>query len=341
MVQFYKRPFAETGDKAAIPTDTQSGGSLDYQRDLATDPAAKAIPRDQTNQFYYDLTLNIQQYQIHGVPEFITSADNGGSPYSYNKFAMVRYDDGNGYRNYMSLSDTNTFDPSDKSAWGMLDATNAILGVGFDAGVVDGDVVYYDTGVPTFKKAQANGTVAGNVIGIADVTYGSVILSGVCNLFSGLTPGSIYYLSASSAGQVSTVLPGLNRVRMGIAKSATELFVQPQVILNPNFIGMGMYNEGSAQTIPGDHTNNLIIFKTLDFDHSKGVVSFDSTTNYSYKALVAGVFEVTGIITLRFGGASSTGSCYLELWLKPAGGPSFVNFQRLSQIDNGNGDDVT
>lgn len=123
---FYRTPFAASGDISPVPIGPLGDGSLsyaegfsfDYERNPATDPAAKRIPRDQTNQLYRDMTDNIGQYQRFGNPEWITTADNGGSAFTYSRGAYVRYDAGAGVRLFGSLVDANTSVPgSDATKW--------------------------------------------------------------------------------------------------------------------------------------------------------------------------------------------------------------------------------
>lgn len=137
MIQyFYRTPFAASGDISPIPIGPLGDGSLsyaegfsfDYERNPATDPAAKRIPRDQTNQLYRDITDNIGQYQRFSVPEWITSADNGGTPYAYARGAQVRYDAGAGVRVFASLVDANTSVPgSDATKWRDVDPFSTSL----------------------------------------------------------------------------------------------------------------------------------------------------------------------------------------------------------------------
>lgn len=132
MVKYFLNPFGTAGDKTVIPNDVQVSGSvsyasgwgIDYQKNLATDPTAKPVPRSQTNQLMFDVTENIQQYQRHGNPEFITTADNGGTPFPYAKYAIVRYDDsgvGTNYKLFQSLVDGNTSLPTNAVAWYLLE----------------------------------------------------------------------------------------------------------------------------------------------------------------------------------------------------------------------------
>lgn len=99
-----------------------------------------------------------------------------------------------------------------------------INGVTFEASVADGEAVRWDSGNTRFDEAIADGTANNRAVGIADVTNSRVYLYGECPLFSGLTPGSRYYLDASTAGALTATAPA-DVVTIGIAKSATTLWV--------------------------------------------------------------------------------------------------------------------
>lgn len=123
MAYYYVYPFAVSGDRAAVPTTYDGSGTLSYQNGftenyqliLGTDPDALPIPRDQSNQIYYDVTNNVKQYQEHGFPDWISAADNnpGGvpTPYAYDLYAFVRYNDGSGMKVYQNLVQGNTDTP--------------------------------------------------------------------------------------------------------------------------------------------------------------------------------------------------------------------------------------
>lgn len=140
MVKFFKTPFAESGDKTAVPDATQPDGSVsydqgygfDYQRDQDIDPLAKNVERDKQNQLFNDITAALRQYQVYAFPDFITTADNGGTAFSYSKYAVVRYDDGSGFRLYESLVDANTSLPTDFTKWKYFGAVSAKPGDGKD-----------------------------------------------------------------------------------------------------------------------------------------------------------------------------------------------------------------
>jgi microcystin-dependent protein len=63
-------------------------------------------------------------------------------------------------------------------------------------------------------------------VGVADVTNSKVYAFGdAVGLFGGLTPGARYYLSGTVAGALTATAPSSNIVLVGIAKTATEMFV--------------------------------------------------------------------------------------------------------------------
>lgn len=97
---YYIFPFGQSADDlTTIPQSPAVGGGVSYhngwtalyEEDLNTDPTAKPIPRGQTNQLFYDITNNIQEYQQYGSPNWITALDNGGSSFEYPIYARVYY----------------------------------------------------------------------------------------------------------------------------------------------------------------------------------------------------------------------------------------------------------
>lgn len=123
--KFFRAPFATTGDKVAIPDDVQPSGAIsysqgfgpDYERNPATDPLAKRVPRDETNQYLFDITSNLRQYQINGFPEWVTSAQNGGAPLSYALNSYVRHNGGGTWQVYYAKIDGATLEPGLAAGW--------------------------------------------------------------------------------------------------------------------------------------------------------------------------------------------------------------------------------
>lgn len=98
----------------------------------------------------------------------------------------------------------------------------------FAPAVVTGNAVYWDAANSRFDQALADGTAKQNAVGFADVANGAVYAFGPAALFAGLTPGP-YYLSGATAGAITTAAPSANVLFVGIAKSATEMFVDIDV----------------------------------------------------------------------------------------------------------------
>ncbi len=111
----------------------------------------------------------------------------------------------------------------------MIAAANSAIVISnatFEASVANGEAVRWDAGNSRFDEAIADGSANGNAVGIADVTNSKVYCYGETPaLFSGLTPGSKYYLSDATAGAVTATAPAGHKVILGVAKSATVMFV--------------------------------------------------------------------------------------------------------------------
>lgn len=96
---YFDVPFAFSGDVTAIPDPLQTGGTVsftegwnyNYQRDLATDPAALPIDRSTMNWLLLQITTALQALQQTGCPEFILASQNGGAAYSYAKGTVVNW----------------------------------------------------------------------------------------------------------------------------------------------------------------------------------------------------------------------------------------------------------
>ena len=122
---YFRTPFANSGDKAAIPNDAQVDNTVSFEQgytpqyglDVNTEPTARRIERNKHNQLMNLITTALQQYQQFSIPDFITSADNGGSAFSYALGSVVRYDPGGGVRIYQSTSNANTALPTVLANW--------------------------------------------------------------------------------------------------------------------------------------------------------------------------------------------------------------------------------
>lgn len=127
--KYFGVPFGTSGDKATIPEATQPSGAVsytqgwgpDYERDPDTDPLAKRVPRDETNEIYYQVTNALKYLQLYGTPEWY-AVDGSGSPVSYPISARVRYNAGAGMQVWQSIVAANTSVPgADLTKWVVAD----------------------------------------------------------------------------------------------------------------------------------------------------------------------------------------------------------------------------
>lgn len=129
---YFDVPFAFSGDVTAIPDPLQTGGTVsftegwnyNYQRNLATDPAALPIDRSTMNWLLLQITTAIQALQQTGCPEFITSTQNGGTAFSYGKGSRVLWSASGSapFTKFVNLNAGNTNTPS------LSDPTGATTG---------------------------------------------------------------------------------------------------------------------------------------------------------------------------------------------------------------------
>lgn len=132
MLKFFRFPFAIAGDKTSIPDPAQATGSVsytqgfgpDYEVDPLVDPDGKDVPRDETNQLFFDVTNAIKEYQTFGTPDFITSAMNGGMAFAYGLNARVVWLDGEVYE---SLINSNTDTPATATSWRKISGVQSNL----------------------------------------------------------------------------------------------------------------------------------------------------------------------------------------------------------------------
>lgn len=120
--KFFGIPFAATGDKTAVPDAVQPDGSVSYSNGFGfdyeranTDPAYKPVPREQTNQLYFDLTEALGILQKQGVSDWFDPAVTS-SNYPIN--ATVRHID----QFWLSAVANNSSTPGANTDWVSINA---------------------------------------------------------------------------------------------------------------------------------------------------------------------------------------------------------------------------
>lgn len=326
--KYFLYPFAVDGVTTPVGNATDPGGVVTYQqgfgdrytRELGVDPAALPYPQPQHNSILLDVTLALQAIQQWGIPRFITPDDNAPgdppvpTPFPYAIWAYALYDDGvNGPRIYQSLENTNIATPADFTKWGLRDNVAGKITLDnsvFQTGVVDGDIVYFNSSISKFDLAVANGTAAQQVIGVADVTNLRVCSFGSIALFTGLTPGATYYLSATIPGEITATLPTGFIMELGVALNLTTLFLKnTSEVASDIPTGSMLDYAGNIYNVPSGYllaTGGLISRTT--YGALLGAITF------SQSATLASSTTVTGL--------SDTSSMYIGMPLEGSGIPS-------------------
>lgn len=243
MTKFYIQPFAASGDVGtAIPEAVQPSGSVsyaqgfgpDYSREQGVDPLAKDVPREATNQLYRDITDNLGFLQRHGVPEWVTPAQNGGTPLLYGAGAIVRYraDPGDPYRTYVSLEDGNSDPPDEFGTWTLFEYRFP------DASDTTSVRIPVDPAYVTARLAGVSITVPAaseTVAGISEYATGAETIAGSPANRTVTPPG---LAAAAAAGEWATpaaTTAASGRVRLttdaeAIARASTTLAVTPAAL---------------------------------------------------------------------------------------------------------------
>ena len=130
-------PFASSGSVTAVPDAVQGDGSVSFTQGYGPNyelpqgsPGALNVENVKMNYLFNLLTTTTQNWQQFTTASWITHAENGGSAFSYAKYALVLYTDGHVYE---SLVGSNTTDPvNDGINWTIVDSSNQRITLGSD-----------------------------------------------------------------------------------------------------------------------------------------------------------------------------------------------------------------
>ena len=285
MLKFFRVPFALSGTRTPVPDAADPSGYVsfiegygaDYQR-AKTDPLSKNIERDKMNGLFFDMTNAVAELQAQGTPDFITTALNGGSPYSYARNAVVRWTDGN---LYVSLAGGNTAAPSDATKWVRYD-----LILGFD-GVGAIDVLDQNKPMANYTALRA---YSGRALGVRITQQGlaGFFARSLTDTTSADNGGTIIVDAAGRrwirlyAGQVNVKWFGA--VGDGVADDLGPIQAAINVVTNTTFAttwpgGVKSYAKGGGGVLlpPGRYrvTDSILLGQHVSF---RGI----STTGYLY-----------------------------------------------------------
>ena len=224
MAEYFKRPFAEEGDKISIPADTQIDGSVSFQKgwtglyslDPASVPEAKRLEREKHNYIFNKITDNVKEWQEQTYPYWI--ADKGdGLPFSYAKNTIVKYTDG---KSYISLIDTNDTIPTSTS-WAESDFVNLTTDQ-----TKDGILTLTSSPIVPISSASGEAVNFSQVIGIGQTwqNVGSVRSFGVNyqNIHDKPMRVSIGFLGGPGGSIIDISLDSVTKLRAVVTPSTVH-----------------------------------------------------------------------------------------------------------------------
>lgn len=349
MAKYFVNPFAISGNKAPIPDPVQPSGfvsytegfGLDYTRDLSTDAQAKAILEANINELFYEVTLAIQEYQQHGIPAWITSADNLGSPFPYNKYALVLYNPGTGTVPWQSLVTNNTATPgSDPTKWALaINIVTSWNGFINPVDITAGSNISITNGVISFTGAagfvtptQLQNQTLNFISGINDPNSYTGSISGYVSYQNGQniellftaanTANASFELNALGGKQMVTSVPyyGLYRlepyeITAGSVHRLTKMSSPDMWYIHNSDNPKCVYGESKlvgSQSDTGPVTNQ-VDFDTIVADPYGIVSALDQAT-----VVVPGRYRVT----MNLGGTQAGSGVTFQLWKN---GSSYVS----------------
>lgn len=201
-VKYFSKPFGTDGDRTAIPNALQLDGSVSYDQGYTNDyqqPSSssdyKPIERDKFNDLMFETTNALKAWQEFGAPNFITSSDNGGSPFPYAKNVTVyQVSDG---KFYISLVGSNIQTPPD-TQWAEIQTPipasyYVASGTGSAYTINTGHAINaYTDGMQFLVKINTN-SVTGATLAVDTAAAENIIINNGQNVGSdNLTANNIY-----------------------------------------------------------------------------------------------------------------------------------------------------
>lgn len=179
---YYTTAFANLGDQTTVPVAGTELGTVNftygygsnYSASIQTNPDALTVDRQGFNYLLNTLTANWQQLYQSGVVPFITTAMNGGSPYSYALNALCQASDGTVWFNTQAA---NTAAPGTSgSKWSLFNpswlAHKGILPL---AGITGGTYSFATLGTGCTLTYTVSGGVINSITSIGGTRTGYAV----------------------------------------------------------------------------------------------------------------------------------------------------------------------
>lgn len=246
------------------------------------------------------------------TPLFYGKYDSGGGYVLFNIGGRIYIEDIQNSTQFLTSSDYSEYKVPLTNTNGILDYkfTNRYVSSLYDVSISVGDAVRFNG--TQFVKAQANTEANSQVFGVVERISGGKIWVAVTGLVltSGLTSGSVHYLSQSTAGQLTTTKPTTGIVKPVIlALSTTTGLISPSASASsPYFSNVEI--EGGATIdadsvgdtltlIPGD---NITITKNTNNEIIIAAASLSQADYFKYIDADFGFITASGEDTLTITG---------------------------------------
>ncbi len=310
--KYFNIDFGVSGTRVAIPDTDPGDGSMNftdgygpyYSLDPAGGPPALLPDRGQMNEIFYYQTQAIQALQQWYAPDFITSADNGGSPYSYSLKQRVVL----AGEVYESNVNSNTTTPPG-SSWTIVPTTGAVAIPEATAGGTANAI--------TATFSPSIGTLSQNIL--VAVRHVSACTGAMTFNPNGLGATDVYKLNNQAI--VSGDVPGAGF--WGLYQRDQTL--GKWQLLNPATVNVGIIGTnqgGTGQITPAASFDALTV--------TASNVTAAATT--SIFAAAGSTLTITGNTGMTSFGANTVGQLR---WCKIAGTPT-VTYNATSMITPGN-----
>lgn len=325
---YFDTAFALNGTLTTIPDPTQANGTVLYNQGFPASystPVASGgynFPRAQFNQLMNDITSAIQFMQQNGASNFITTAMNGGEPYSYNIGAVVMYNAGSGIQAWISTASSNTTTP------GAVGATWNALTTGSGRLRLTADTTFYvattgnntnpgTSSEPWLTMQYAYNYIASNIdiagfncaISVADGTYASGLLAtiptvgGTVSLQGNISTPSNCVISAGGSPCIAAMNGLTLNVAGGFEVTGSSYLVMARGS-GANVTIFGAMNYGLASGGSGIAQINAFWGGFVEVEASYTISG--NSGNHIYTS--GGTIRITGITVTLTGTPSFSGS---------------------------------
>lgn len=350
LTKYYVDAFGITGTITPVVPDApdpsgfmsySQGFTFDYQRDLTSDPLAKSPTYVNFNNIFYDITLNIQDYQRWGFPGFITAANNAGTAFTYGHYAIVRYSASGAapYNLYMSLVDGNADTPP-SAKWLDLGAefSRAYVKQGGGVGQLTNQI-YIGWSSASKLKVTVDSSDQGN-IALEPWSSATFLAQTGNDTLNGTLAINDSAVDTATLGLFNTASNGVNVHFVGNGSTTPGKYLrvlngQLQFVNSAYTVSLWTLDDAGNETVAGNITSDQSIVATLDMVVHRnaavtGTFTVGDDSGFTGGITVNGNSNLAGGITTS--AITNTGPTTLDTTLSVAGAASVAGVLTAAAI---------